>query len=192
MLVAATSAVPSGFVIETLRLQQAGPTLQTDAPPGRAREGELRVLARNRGRDGDGRSPGRDCGARIGGDVVELQRGRADRKALRIDEDRVRACGRERLDVDVAAARAHARRRDEAVPSGFVIETLRLPVVDVPIVTPLTFRLMRRPAVPAKVSFAFWPGIVVVTVTGAPPARDGGGQVGRDVVELHGGRTDCG
>ena len=38
-----------------------------------------------------------------------------------------------------------------AVPSGFVIETLRLPVVDVPIVTPLTVRLMRRPAVPAKV-----------------------------------------
>jgi hypothetical protein len=30
-----------------------------------------------------------------------------------------------------------------AVPSGFVIETLRLPVVDVPIVTPLTFRLTR-------------------------------------------------
>ena len=57
-----------------------------------------------------------------------------------------------------------------AVPSGFVIETLRLPVVDVPIVTPLTVRLMRRPAVPAKVSFAFWPGIVVVIVTGAPPA----------------------
>ena len=57
-----------------------------------------------------------------------------------------------------------------AVPSGFVIETLRLPVVDVPIVTPLTFRLMRRPAVPAKVSFTFWPGIVVVIVTGAPPA----------------------
>ena len=51
-----------------------------------------------------------------------------------------------------------------AVPSGFVIETLRLQQ------TGPTFRLMRRPAVPAKVSFAFWPGIVVVTVTGAPPA----------------------
>ena len=36
-------------------------------------------------------------------------------------------------------------------------------------VTPLMLRAMPRPAVPAKVSFAFWPGIVVVTVTGAPP-----------------------
>jgi hypothetical protein len=51
-----------------------------------------------------------------------------------------------------------------------VIETLRLPVVDVPIVTPLTFRLTRWPAVPANVSVAFSLATVVVTVTGAPPA----------------------
>jgi hypothetical protein len=57
-----------------------------------------------------------------------------------------------------------------AVPSGFVIETLRLPVVDVPIVTLLTFRLTRWPAVPANVSVAFSLATVVVTVTGAPPA----------------------
>src|SRR4051794_29388904 len=49
------------------------------------------------------------------------------------------------------------------VPSGFVIETLMLQQAGP------TFTLMRRPAVPAKVSFAFWPGIVVAIVTGAPP-----------------------
>ncbi|HVD66441.1 MAG TPA: hypothetical protein VNB65_06045, partial [Gaiellaceae bacterium] len=56
------------------------------------------------------------------------------------------------------------------VPSGFVIESFRLEVVDGPMVTPLNFNTTPRPAVPAKVSLAFWPGTVVVTVTGAPPA----------------------
>jgi hypothetical protein len=46
---------------------------------------------------------------------------------------------------------------------------LRLAVVDGPIVTPVSANATPRPAVPAKVSLAFWPGMVVVTVTGAPP-----------------------
>src|SRR4029450_9162210 len=60
-----------------------------------------------------------------------------------------------------------------AVPSGLVTEIFRLAVVDGPIVTPVSLRLARRWAVPAKVSLAFWPGIVVVTVTAAPPGMMG-------------------
>ena len=41
------------------------------------------------------------------------------------------------------------------------------------IVTPDSARLMRSPAVPAKRSWAFSPGEVVVTVTGEPPALIG-------------------
>jgi hypothetical protein len=63
--------------------------------------------------------------------------------------------------MDVAATKT--------VPSGFVIETFRLPVVDVPIVTPVTLRLMRWPEVPAKVTVAFSFATVVVITTGDPP-----------------------
>ena len=49
------------------------------------------------------------------------------------------------------------------VPSGFRIETFVLQQ------TGVTFTLTRWAAVPANVSFAFWPGVVVVTVTAAPP-----------------------
>jgi hypothetical protein len=50
------------------------------------------------------------------------------------------------------------------VPSGFRTEIFVMQHVGP------TFRLTRCPAVPENVSFAFWPGVVVVTVTAAPPA----------------------
>jgi hypothetical protein len=48
--------------------------------------------------------------------------------------------------------------------SGFTIETLVLEIV-----TAESFRLTAWPAFPLKVSTAFWPGTVVLTITGAPP-----------------------
>ena len=50
------------------------------------------------------------------------------------------------------------------VPSGFVIETFACVIV-----TDDDFKLMRWPAEPVNVCRAFCPGVVVVTVTGAPP-----------------------
>jgi hypothetical protein len=55
------------------------------------------------------------------------------------------------------------------VPSGRTIETYMLEVSDVPMVTSLTSRLMRWPAVPLNVAVAFSFATVVVTVTGGPP-----------------------
>src|SRR6266511_2404785 len=55
-------------------------------------------------------------------------------------------------------------------PSGFRIERFREQQGELPIVTPLALRLTRRPATPAKVSLAFWPGTgPTVTLTGGPP-----------------------
>ena len=55
-------------------------------------------------------------------------------------------------------------------PSGLRIETRAEQQVEVPIVTLLRSRLMRRPATPSNRTSAFWPGTgPVVTVTGAPP-----------------------
>src|SRR3954463_2386257 len=116
--VAETSEVPSGFVIETLRLQQVGPTLRlirrpavpakvslafwpgtvvvavTAAPPG------VIVAAASAG------AAGWWGGGGWGGQVEGRGGGGADRRALRVDEDRVGAGGRKRLRVDEAAARA--------------------------------------------------------------------------------------
>src|SRR5439155_850330 len=49
-------------------------------------------------------------------------------------------------------------------PSGFLIEMFAPQQFDC-----ATLMLIRRPAVPANVRLAFWPGAVVVTVTAAPP-----------------------
>ena len=55
-------------------------------------------------------------------------------------------------------------------PSGLRMETRAEQHVEVPIVTFVRFRLMRRPATPSNRTSAFWPGVgPVVTVTGAPP-----------------------
>ncbi len=56
-----------------------------------------------------------------------------------------------------------------AVPSGFRIETFADEQHDVPIVTSVSLRLMRRPAVPLKTTAAFCPGTFTPTETGAPP-----------------------
>ena len=53
-------------------------------------------------------------------------------------------------------------------PSGFVIETRAEQHVEAPIVTLVRARLIRSPAVPTKVAFAFCPGTLVETVTGGP------------------------
>jgi hypothetical protein len=49
------------------------------------------------------------------------------------------------------------------------MDTSALQHVEEPIVTPVMRRLIRFPAVPAKTGRAFWPGVVVVTVTLGPP-----------------------
>jgi hypothetical protein len=51
-----------------------------------------------------------------------------------------------------------------------VIETFAPQQVELPIVTPVSLRLTRWPAVAAKARRAFSLGAVVVTVTGSPPA----------------------
>src|SRR5918995_1435658 len=63
-----------------------------------------------------------------------------------------------------------------AVPSGFAIETLVLQQLDGPIVTPPSSSATRCPAVPSKLSLAFSPGVVVVTVTGGGPASRSRGE----------------
>src|SRR5215207_5546312 len=54
------------------------------------------------------------------------------------------------------------------VPSGFRIETL---AVQHAVGAYFIFRLMRSPAVPEKVTRAFWDALVVVTATGLPSGR---------------------
>ena len=56
-----------------------------------------------------------------------------------------------------------------AEPSGFWIETLAEQQVEVPIVTPLSFRLTRWPARPSNDTAASWPSELTPTETGAPP-----------------------
>ena len=55
------------------------------------------------------------------------------------------------------------------VPSGFSIETFALQQVELPIVTLVIFRKTRWAAAPSNVTLAFWPGVVVVTLTAGPP-----------------------
>ena len=55
-------------------------------------------------------------------------------------------------------------------PSGRRIETLSEQQSEDPTETPVTSRLTRCPAVPAKVTAAFWPGTVVATVDDPPAA----------------------
>jgi hypothetical protein len=60
------------------------------------------------------------------------------------------------------------------LPSGFVTETF-----DCVIVTPLTWTVTARPALPSNRTVAFWPGVASGSVTAAPPidvvaARSGG------------------
>ena len=55
------------------------------------------------------------------------------------------------------------------VPSGFRIDTVVLQQIEVPMVTLLISRLTCWPAVPLKVNRAFCPGVVMFTVTAAPP-----------------------
>ena len=55
------------------------------------------------------------------------------------------------------------------VPPGLRMDTRVLQQLDVPIVTPVIFKLILCEAVPLKVNAAFCPGTVVVTVTGGPP-----------------------
>src|SRR5215208_1679440 len=57
-------------------------------------------------------------------------------------------------------------------PSGFKRLTFDEQQVELPIVTPVSFRLTRWPATPVKVRAAFWPGAVVVTLVGAPKDSD--------------------
>src|SRR5215212_10974164 len=59
-----------------------------------------------------------------------------------------------------------------AEPSGFKRLTFDEQQVEVPMVTPLSFRLTRWPATPVKVRAAFWPGAVVDTLVGAPNDND--------------------
>ncbi len=57
-----------------------------------------------------------------------------------------------------------------AVPSGFRIDTLAELQQDWPIDTSVSFTLMRLPPTPVNVRRASWPGTVVVTDAGVPPA----------------------
>src|SRR4051794_26264101 len=49
-------------------------------------------------------------------------------------------------------------------PFGFVIDTHAIDMLDGP-----TLRLMRCPAVPSNVYFAFWPGVAMLGDTEGPP-----------------------
>jgi hypothetical protein len=51
-----------------------------------------------------------------------------------------------------------------ALPSGFAIDRYACERVDDP-----TYWLMRWPAVPSKVNFAFWPGVARFADAAAPP-----------------------
>ena len=122
----------------------------------------------------------------IVGHVVEGQRGRTDRVRLRVDDDAVRAGRRERLRVDEAAARTEVRAERSVVPSGFRIESFAEEQHDEPIVTSVSLRLTRRPAVPLKTKAAFWPGTVVGDRGRGTARGDRRLGVVRHVVELDG------
>ena len=55
------------------------------------------------------------------------------------------------------------------VPSGFSTEAFAEEQQELPIVTSVSLRLIRRPATPSKRKLPFWPGTEVASEAGAPP-----------------------
>ena len=85
--------------------------LEADPLSGEPREGEPCVLARDgAGHHAQRRAAGSDLSAHVGRHVVEGERGAAEGRPLRVDQDRVGPARGERPRVDEAAVRAHQRR----------------------------------------------------------------------------------
>src|SRR5438045_985146 len=72
------------------------------------------------------------------------------------------------------------------LPPGFAIETYPLEMLE-----PLMLRLIRWPAVPLNVSFAFWPGVPMSNLAAAPPGALVPVTSGGHLVWLRGGQPHC-